>query len=265
MFIIYFDEVKYQPCSNNYYWLAGLVVPATVVRTLERQVADLAQTCFDRSRLSRQTEFHAAAVCNRADNFKTWTDVGKRISVLKQLLQIVDNPEVFKVWVRLEPARMVAEDKLGELAFMFFVEKVDNLLKDRKAVGLLIGDAENDKVSNATAQTLSTYREDGTPYEFGRDIEHLIDTVHFTHSHLSRMLQLADVTLGPLSSSPLPHRTQTLLEPNSLGSSGKRRSSAGRTDTRFGRRKTPGSRFLKREPPNKRLRQAVMLKGNGVF
>ena len=192
VFIIYFDEVKHQPGRNEYYWLAGLAVPATAVRELERQVADLSQECFNRSTLSRQTEFHAAALCNRSENFKAWTDIGKRISVFKKLLKIVDSPAILKIWVRLEPARMIAEDKLAELAFMFFVEKVDNLLKEKKAVGLLIGDAENDKVSNATAQTLSNYREGGTPYEFGRDIEHLIDTVHFTHSHLSRMLQLAD-------------------------------------------------------------------------
>lgn len=172
--------------------MAGLAVPATSVRELEGQVADLSQECFKQSTLSRQTEFHASALCNRSENFKTWSDIGKRIGVFKKLLAILDAPTVLKVWVRLEPARMVAEEKLADLAFMFFVEKVDNLLKEKKAIGLLIGDAENDRVSNATAQRLSNYREGGTPYEFGRDIEHLIDTVHFTHSHLSRMLQLAD-------------------------------------------------------------------------
>lgn len=41
--------------------------------------------------------------------------------------------------------------------------------------------------------TLSQYRDKGTPYEFGDTITHLFESVHFTHSHLSRFLQLADI------------------------------------------------------------------------
>ncbi len=47
--------------------------------------------------------------------------------------------------------------------------------------------------STAVARDLSRYRRDGTPYPYGMQIESLVDTVHFTQSHLSRMLQLADL------------------------------------------------------------------------
>ena len=56
----------------------------------------------------------------------------------------------------------------------------------------MIGDRENDKVSKKFAEILSKYRQEGTPYAFGTSLDNLVDTVHFTDSHHSRMLQLAD-------------------------------------------------------------------------
>ena len=93
---------------------------------------------------------------------------------------------------------MIASDNLEQRAFMFFVERVDMALRDRGGVGLLIGDFEHDRASTVAATDLSQFRESGTPYDFGRAITHLIDTVHFTHSHLSRMVQLADVYIWTL-------------------------------------------------------------------
>jgi hypothetical protein len=46
---------------------------------------------------------------------------------------------------------------------------------------------------NANVQQLAEYRARGTDFEFGRDIDHVVDTVHHTHSHHSRLLQLADL------------------------------------------------------------------------
>jgi hypothetical protein len=43
--------------------------------------------------------------------------------------------------------------------------------------------------------SLSRYRAGGTHWDRGRNIENIIDTVHFARSHHSRMIQLADVFL----------------------------------------------------------------------
>ncbi len=42
-------------------------------------------------------------------------------------------------------------------------------------------------------ESLSNYKAAGTDFAFGREIKNLVDSVHFTQSHLSRFLQLADV------------------------------------------------------------------------
>jgi hypothetical protein len=78
---------------------------------------------------------------------------------------------------------------------MFLVEKVDSFAKGRKTLAMLIGDLDNEKAVNRAVQNLVEYRSGGTKYQYGHKIENVIDTVHFAHSHHSRLLQLADTYL----------------------------------------------------------------------
>lgn len=193
MLITYFDEVKYQQGSQPYYWLAGISASATTIWELESKVAELSQEYFGSPALTRDTEFHAAEIFHRKRNFKQWWDIGSRVQVINRLASILNEAEgVGKIYVRIDPSKMIADD-YEQKAFIFFVERVEMHLNAHKQPGLLIGDRENEKVSGAFAETLSKYRFDGTPYQFGRKLEFLIDTVHFTDSHHSRMLQLADL------------------------------------------------------------------------
>ena len=185
--------MKFQAGSQPYYWLGGVIVDAQLIRELEREVDALARECFGTSTLGRDTEFHAAEIFHRKRNFKDWPDIDKRLSVIKRLASIVGRREgVGRVFTRLEPAKMVAGDNLDQKAFMFFIERVEMYLRSKQDVGMLIGDRESEKVATVFAEALSRYREQGTSYAFGTKLERLIDTVHFTESHLSRMLQLAD-------------------------------------------------------------------------
>lgn len=193
MLLAYFDEVKFQPGAQPYYWLGGVIVDAQLVKQLEGEVDALARECFGTSTLGRDTEFHAAEIFHRKRSFKDWADIDKRLSVIKQLASIVGRPDgVGRVYARLEPAKMIAEGNLDQKAFMFFIERVEMYLRSKNDIGMLIGDRESEKVATVFAEALSRYREQGTSYAFGTKLERLIDTVHFTESHLSRMLQLAD-------------------------------------------------------------------------
>ena len=193
MQLVYFDEVKFYANTQPFYWLAGVIVNAESIKAIEHEVDALAKECFGISTLGRETEFHAADIFHRKHNFKSWVDIEKRMKILRSLASIVGREEgVGRVYVQLDPARMIGDDADNK-AFMFFLERVEMYLKATKDVGLLIGDRENAKLAGIFAETLSRFREDGTPYAFGRKLDRLIDTVHFTESHLSRMLQLADV------------------------------------------------------------------------
>ena len=58
--------------------------------------------------------------------------------------------------------------------------------RSKKTNSLLIGDFEKEKAVNKAVRRLAQYREDGTPYPFGTEIENILDTIHFAHSHHSR-------------------------------------------------------------------------------
>lgn len=194
MLITYFDEVKYAEGTQPYYWLGGLGVDAGTIWRLEQKVGQLSEEVFGTSRAKKQTEFHATDICARKRNFKECTDIGKRLDVLKQLADIIDSENsVAKIYVKIYPANIRYGVDPEQMAFMFFVERVHIHLKANGSPGILIGDRENDKVSGKFADELSGYRAWGTNYNFGIELTHLLDTVHFTDSAHSRMLQLADV------------------------------------------------------------------------
>lgn len=191
--IAYFDEVKYEKGKQSFYWLGGIVVDAKYVQKLERSVDDLAEEYFGNRLLTRGTEFHASDICHRKSNFKDEKDHGKRSGLLKRLMAILSDSEIARICVRLEPDRMYKSlNQIPSMAFMYFVEQVESYLAASKDIGILIGDRESAAVSKDFVTALSHYRTYGTSYQMGIELKHLIDTVHFTESHHSRMLQLAD-------------------------------------------------------------------------
>lgn len=192
MLVTYFDEVKYQKGRSPYYWLGAIVADATTIWTLEGAVNDLAQEVFGHKLLTKSSEFHAADLMNGHEHFKGWP-LDKRLDVLKRLITIFGStPDLLKVYVRMNVDKMLSSDH-EKMAFMFLAERVNDLLTVKNMPGILIGDRENNTVSGTFAVQLSMFRTQGTKYDFGKQLTHLLDTVHFTDSHHSRMLQLADL------------------------------------------------------------------------
>ena len=66
-------------------------------------------------------------------------------------------------------------------------------MQAREKMGMLIGDRDTDSSAARCASNLSSYRVNGTDFQYWQKITNLVDSVHFTHSHLSRFLRLADV------------------------------------------------------------------------
>ncbi len=194
MFLVYFDEVKYEEGKQPYYWICGIAATPEIVQRLEKAVTDLSRKCFRDGTSSRHTEFHASHIFHKKGNFRSF-DLEKRISIIVALADILDSEsELAKICARIEPAHIKYPDKVDveNMAFMYFVEQVERHLDSQESHGMLIGDLENEKVSKKFAKALSRYREEGTDYQFSMKLNYLIDTVHFTKSHYSRMLQLAD-------------------------------------------------------------------------
>lgn len=192
MKLIFFDESKNDKDYNHYH-IGGVCIDESDMANVEERITRLSEEAFGRTDLIRGTEFHAAEIFHRKKHFKIWKDFDARVLLLARFIEILSLEEVLLIDIKINCEKLNENQLPDEIAFMFFCERANDLVRFRKSLGMLIGDRESDRVSERYASSLSGYRARGTDFMFGRDIHNLVDSVHFTHSHLSRFLQLADV------------------------------------------------------------------------
>jgi hypothetical protein len=194
MYVIYFDEVKYDPPTQKSFWLGGLMTKLEAVPQIESEINALAMEQFGSSDPATATEFHAKNIFHGNSNY-TGIQIEKRLEVLNQLSDIIMNHEaegdLERVAVRIIPENIVMTgDSPEEIGFMYFVEQVDKFLKEKSSTGLLIGDYDKPTV-NRSIYDLSKFKATSTAYSRGRKIECIADCVHYAQSHHSRLIQLA--------------------------------------------------------------------------
>lgn len=192
MQLIFFDEAK-DDHDYDAYHIGGVCIDEADLSSVEAQINRLAELSFGSSILDRGTEFHAAEIFHRKAHFKSWGDFGKRIDILKEFVSILSLEEVSLIDIQINRAKLYESQSPSEIAFMFLCERSNQLMQARKKMGMLIGDRDTDSSAAKCATSLSSYRVNGTGFQYGQQITNLVDSVHFTHSHLSRFLQLADV------------------------------------------------------------------------
>lgn len=154
--------------------------------------------------LSKDTEFHGNPILCGKNLFKSLDD-SERIDIYKKLLMIIDSSDqILKISIRIDSGKYYGSSfKIGEMAFIFLIEKANQLMRSQKTLGLLIGDYD-DPIIDVSVRQLSEYKDSGTPYKY-EDIHNLIDTVHYSKSHHSRLIQLADIYVHSLQLMNAPH------------------------------------------------------------
>lgn len=192
MEFIFFDESKHASDYPHYH-IGGVCVAEKHLHEVERAVKAIAKEAFGSSEMKRETELHASDIYHRKGNFKACADFDKRVGVLSRCAAILSLEAVQLIDIQINCAKLNEGQSAEDIAFMFLCERANDLVRSNKSLGMLIGDRENDRVADRYARTLSGYRDKGTDFQYGRDIHNLVDSVHFSHSHLSRFLQLADV------------------------------------------------------------------------
>ena len=192
MKLIFFDEVKPQPDYPHYH-IGAISIDERDIPAIEEELNLLSEEVFGIRTLSSETEFHACDIYHRKKAFKEITDVAQRISVIERLLGVLSKQEVGLIDIQINVDKLSAAQSPEEIAFMFLCERANDYMRGQKSLGMLIGDRDTDAAAERFSIGLSGYRATGTNFAFGRDITHLFESVHFTHSHLSRFLQLADV------------------------------------------------------------------------
>jgi len=192
MNLIFFDEVKNSP-EYPHYHVGGICIDESNLDEIEEKVSLLSEEAFGTRVLGQNTEFHAAEIYHRKKHFKTWKDFDARINLIEKLIEILSLESIQLIDIKINCDFLSENQAPDEIAFMFFCERANALVRRNKSLGMLIGDRESDKVSERFSTSLSEYRATETDFAFGTKIENLVDSVHFTHSHLSRFLQLADI------------------------------------------------------------------------
>lgn len=192
--LIYYDEVKFDPPEQPSYWLGGICMTHELIPEIEAQVTAVAERAFGSAILSKKTEIHGIELCRGKGNFKG-RDFGERLELLKELLAIIARDDIALIRVKVNPSNIThSTESPADIAFMFFVEKVDEFLRSKSSLGMLFGDYDEPAIGTSVAN-LSEFRRGSTRWARGKGIENLIDTVHFAKSHHSRLIQLADVHL----------------------------------------------------------------------
>lgn len=192
MKLIFFDEAKDDPDYRHYH-VGGVCLDESVLIDVESKIHAISLEAFGTSELLEATEFHAADIYHRKKNFKDWSEFDRRVALLGQFIDILSLDEVQLIDIQINCDRLYVGQSADEIAFMFLCERANGLVRSQASIGMLIGDRESDRHAARYATTLSSYRAKGTDFAFGREIKNLVDSVHFTQSHLSRFLQLADV------------------------------------------------------------------------
>lgn len=192
MQLIFFDEAK-DDKDYPVYHLGGVCIDEADLADVEVRIAQLAEKSFGSAVLDRGTEFHAAEIFHRKAHFKTWDDFGARLGLLREFVGILSLQQVGLIDIQINSAKLHDSQSSSDIAFMFLCERSNQLMQARGKMGMLIGDRDTDSSAAKCATSLSSYRVNGTDFQYGQKITNLVDSVHFTHSHLSRFLQLADV------------------------------------------------------------------------
>lgn len=191
MLLFYYDEVKYDPPSQKYFWLGGIGAKSDSISTIEALVSDVAESCFGSRALSKDFEFHGKELVQGKGVFKGCS-IEDRLAALIPLLEVVSREDVYRFYVKLKPENILTACSHDERAFMFLVEKINDFAARWDEFAMIFGDYD-EPVIGPSVISLSRYREGGTDWKFGRNIDRIIDTVHFAKSHHSRLIQLSDV------------------------------------------------------------------------
>jgi Protein of unknown function (DUF3800) len=193
MYVTYFDEVKADPKQGqNSYWVGGISVPMEAIAEAEGRVNELAEEVFGSTELTPETEFHCKLLYSGRGPFRGMRPE-ERMQIFVRLIDILAESAVIKrVFAEIVTSRLKDSQKEPhEIAFAFFCERVQMLVGPLKQTTILIGDQDDEQVK-AMIRDFSRYRANRTFWDYGIKIKNIVDTVHFAHSHHSRMIQLAD-------------------------------------------------------------------------
>lgn len=193
MYLIYFDERKYQKESHKFYILGGIIININKVSKIENQLDTLAFNYFKNKNRDISTEFHARDMIHNGKTIYKDHDLTRRMKLYKDILFVIEENKIDVMYVNIDAEKTpLAIKNLNHWALMMFIEKAEILMRNKSSSALLIGDLDK-YYQDINPENFNKYKINKTEGRYGIKIENIIDTLYLGHSHNSRLIQLADV------------------------------------------------------------------------
>lgn len=200
MYFLYLDESgntgndlknKDQPI----HYISWILVNCNDIQKIEKDILGLEINFLPYSK-NFDFEFHGVELAMGKGYFKNF-NIQDRLKLVESLVGIFKKYDIkfFSQWINKAD---LAEKYVNPyhphyLSFMYIIEKIDKHLSDIWEKGLVIMDKNIDTEQNII-DNFQEYKNTGTSFWFKRErITNLIDTVYYTDSYNSHLMQLSDV------------------------------------------------------------------------
>lgn len=140
-------------------------------------------------------EFHGIEISGGKKYFKHF-NIEDRLKLFESLMNIFKKYDIkfFSQWINKQYLKKRYDNPYHphHLSFMYIIEKIDIYLEENNDKGLIIMDKNLENEQNII-DNFQEYKNNWTPFGFRRNITSLIDTVYYTDSYNSHIMQLSDV------------------------------------------------------------------------
>lgn len=198
MKLIYIDEAgntgdKADP-DQPIHMLGALMVSEDQVRPAETAIRSVAMKYLGPAVIDPGVELHGHHIRGGKGAFKQM-DVKTRLDLTKELLGIPGQHGIEFGYTAIDKAKLrrLTPKHPHELAFMFLVERVQDILQNDEQLGLLIAD-EQEEMEDRLIANLNIYKNHRTNWGYRPTaINNIVDSIHFVKSRNNWLIQLADV------------------------------------------------------------------------
>ncbi|MEV6707827.1 DUF3800 domain-containing protein [Micromonospora wenchangensis] len=191
MLLCYVDE----SCTARVYWIGALLVPDTVAiplsEALDRVMVDAAKTYG----VPADAELHGYEIFHGR---RAWSGVPPRarIAVYRSAMEAIGTPGEVAIILRGVQREGLSRRypnprPAHEVVLSHLLERVDGYAASKAEYALVIADEVPDQAGHRA--DLGRYRVSGTGGYRSRRLTRIVDTLHFAPSHVSRLVQAADL------------------------------------------------------------------------
>jgi len=196
MYLIYIDEsgntgARKDP-NQPIHLIGAMMVECEKVRTLEDEIAEIAETHFPELSLKDGFELHAADMFNGAGMFRG-VPAATRVEVVEKIINLTDKHDIRLGWAAIDKMKLRKEMHPHQLAFVLLIERLETFLQQRERLGLIVAD-ENKEVEQSLIDDLSIYKRHRTNFGYRAvAVKTIVDSVHFVQSRNNLLIQCIDV------------------------------------------------------------------------